>query len=80
MRDRERAGGTGHQGHPPSNSQAVFARENCRIVLEALRGEEPITALREREGISDVLYCTLPKEYLAAGKKAYAELTVRTPL
>jgi len=32
------------------------ARENIRIVLEGLRGEESIAALCRREGIAESLY------------------------
>ena len=45
------------------------AEEKIRIVLEGLRGEESITAICRREGISPNLYYRWSKEFLEAGKK-----------
>jgi transposase len=45
------------------------AEEKIRIVLEGLRGEESVTALCRREGISANLYYRWSKEFLEAGKK-----------
>ena len=42
--------------------------EKIRIVVEGLRGEESITALCRREGISESLYYKWSKELLEAGK------------
>ena len=43
--------------------------EKIRIVLEGLRGEETITALCRREGISESVYYRWSKEFLEAGKQ-----------
>ena len=45
------------------------AEEKIRIVLEGLRGEDSITELCRREGISANLYYTWSKEFLEAGKR-----------
>ena len=45
------------------------SEEKIRIVLEGLRGEESITELCRREGISPNLYYTWSKEFLEAGKR-----------
>jgi len=45
------------------------AEEKIRIVLEGLRGEESISAICRREGISPNLYYRWSKEFLEAGKK-----------
>ena len=45
------------------------AEEKIRIVLDGLRGEEPIAALCRREGIAESLYYNWSKEFLEAGKK-----------
>jgi|TARA_B100000315_G_C14518629_1_gene560453 transposase len=45
------------------------AEEKIRIVLDGLRGEESISALCRREGISANLYYRWSKEFLEAGKK-----------
>ena len=64
-----------------SNSEAIVrdikrttrkkysAEEKIRIVLEGLRGEESISAICRREGISPNLYYRWSKEFLEAGKK-----------
>ena len=44
------------------------AEEKIRIVLAGLRGEESISALCRREGISESLYYSWSKEFLEAGK------------
>ena len=49
--------------------QTYSAEEKIRIVLAGLRGEESISALCRREGISDSLYYTWSKEFLEAGKR-----------
>jgi transposase len=51
--------------------------EKIRIVLEGLRGEEPIAALCRREGIAESLYYNWSKEFLEAGKKRLAGDTAR---
>jgi transposase len=46
------------------------AEEKIRIVLEGLRGEEPIAALCRREGIAESLYYNWSKEVLEASRFA----------
>ena len=53
------------------------AEEKIRIVLAGLRGEESISALCRREGISDSLYYTWSKEFLEAGKRRLPGDTAR---
>jgi len=53
------------------------AEEKIRIVLEGLRGEESVTALCRREGISATLYYRWSKDFLEAGKRRLAGDTVR---
>ena len=58
--------------------QALWpAEEKICIVLEGLRGEEPIAALCRREGIAESLYYNWSKEFLEAGKKRLAGDTAR---
>ena len=57
--------------------QTYSAEEKIRIVLAGLRGEESISALCRREGISDSLYYTWSKEFLEAGKQRLAGDTAR---
>ncbi len=45
------------------------SEEKIRIVLEGLRGEESISELCRREGISPNLYYNWSKEFLEAGKQ-----------
>jgi transposase len=45
------------------------AEEKIRIVLEGLRGEDSISELCRREGISPNLYYNWSKEFLEAGKR-----------
>ena len=52
--------------------QTYSAEEKIRIVLAGLRGEESISALCRREGISESLYYSWSKEFLEAGKKRLA--------
>lgn len=49
--------------------QAYSAEEKIRIALAGLRGEESISALCRREGISGSLYYSWSKEFLEAGKR-----------
>ena len=51
--------------------------EKIRIVLEGLKGEESISELCRREGISPNLYYNWSKEFLEAGKKRLAGDTAR---
>ena len=46
-----------------------FSEEKIRIVLEGFRGEESISELCRREGISPNLYYNWSKEFLEAGKR-----------
>lgn len=45
------------------------SEEKIRIILEGLRGEESISELCRREGISANLYYRWSKEFLEAGKR-----------
>ena len=45
------------------------AEEKIRIVLEGLKGEESISEICRREGISPVLYYRWSKDFIEAGKK-----------
>ena len=45
------------------------AEEKIRIVLDGLRGEESITALCRREGISQGIYYKWSKDFMEAGKR-----------
>ncbi|GER08707.1 hypothetical protein GCM10007972_27250 [Iodidimonas muriae] len=49
--------------------QTYSSEEKIRIVLESLRGEETISVLCRREGISKSLYYSWSKEFLEAGKR-----------
>lgn len=49
--------------------QTYSSEEKIRIVLAGLRGEETISVLCRREGISESLYYSLSKEFLEAGKR-----------
>ena len=53
------------------------SEEKIRIVLEGLRGEDSISALCRREGISPNLYYRWSKDFLEAGKKRLAGDTLR---
>ncbi len=57
--------------------QTYSAEEKIRLVLAGLRGEESISALCRREGISDSLYYTWSKEFLEAGKRRLSGDTAR---
>ena len=56
---------------------AYSAEEKIRIVLAGLRGEESISALCRREGISESLYYSWSKEFLEAGKRRPSGDTAR---
>ena len=51
--------------------------EKIRIVLEGLRGEQSVSELCRREGISANLYYRWSKDFLEAGKKQLAGDTLR---
>jgi transposase len=53
------------------------SEEKIRVVLEGLRGEESISAICRREGISSNLYYRWSKDFLEAGKKRLQGDTVR---
>jgi len=44
------------------------AEDKIRIVLEGLRGDEPVAALCRKEGIHANVYYTWMKEFMEAGK------------
>ncbi len=51
--------------------------EKIRIVLEGLKGEESISELCRREGMSPNLYYNWSKEFLEAGKRRLSGNTKR---
>jgi transposase len=53
------------------------AEEKIRIVLEGLKGEESISAIFRKEGISNALYYRWSKDFLEAGKKRLLGDTMR---
>ena len=53
------------------------ADEKIRIVLEALRGEVPISEICRREGIAVSMYYKWSKEFLQAGKNGLTKETLR---
>ncbi len=53
------------------------SEEKIKIVLEGMRGEESISAICRREGISPNLYYRWSKDFLEAGKKRLNGDTVR---
>ena len=53
------------------------AEEKIRIVLEGLRGENPISQLCRREGIAASIYYKWSKEFLEAGKNGLTRETLR---
>jgi len=53
------------------------AEEKIRIVLEALRGEVPISEICRREGIAVSMYYKWSKEFLQAGKNGLTKETLR---
>jgi transposase len=57
--------------------QTYSAEEKIRIVLAGLRGEESISVLCRREGISDSLYYSWSQEFLEAGKRRLSGDTAR---
>ncbi len=50
------------------------AEEKIRIVLEGLKGEESISAICRKEGISNALYYRWSKDFLEAGKSVCWEI------
>ena len=55
----------------------ISAEDKIRIVMEGLRGEEPITDLCRREGIYKAAYYQWLKAFLEAGKQRLAGDTTR---
>jgi transposase len=53
------------------------AEERIRIVLEGLRGEDSISEICRKEGISPGLYYKWSKDFIEAGKKRLNGYTVR---
>ena len=53
------------------------AEEKIRIVLEGLKGEDTISELCRREGISESVYYSWSKQFLEAGKERLAGNTKR---
>ena len=54
-----------------------WAKEQVRIVLEGLRGEDSVAEICRREGIAQNLYYRWSKDFLEAGKKRLAGDTAR---
>ena len=57
--------------------QTYSSEEKIRIILAGLRGEETISVLCRREGISESLYYSWSKEFLEAGKRRLSGDTSR---
>jgi len=53
------------------------AEEKIRIVLDGLRGEDSISELCRREGLSESMYYKWSKEFMEAGKKRLSGDIVR---
>jgi transposase len=53
------------------------ADEKIRIVLEGLRGEQPISEICRREGIAASIYYKWSKAFLEAGKNGLTRDTLR---
>lgn len=53
------------------------AEEKIRIVLEGLRGEEPVSDVCRREGIAPSIYYRWSKAFLEAGKNGLTRETQR---
>ena len=53
------------------------AEEKIRIVLEGLRGEQPISEICRREGIAASIYYHWSKAFLEAGKNGLTRDTLR---
>jgi transposase len=45
------------------------AEDKIRIVMEGIRGEEPVSALCRREGIQSTIYYRWLKDFMEAGKQ-----------
>jgi len=53
------------------------AEEKIRIVMEGIRGEEPVSAICRREGIQSTVYYRWLKEFMEAGKRRLRGDTLR---
>ena len=53
------------------------SEERIRIILEGLKGEDSIAAIRRREGIDPSLYYKWSKMFLQAGKRRLNGDTLR---
>jgi len=61
----------------PSGSQRGSAEDKIRIVMEGIRGEEPVSALCRREGIQSTIYYRWLKDFMEAGKQRLRGDTLR---
>jgi len=53
------------------------SEQKILIVMEALRGEEPVAAICRKHGIAESMFYKWNKEFLEAGKKRLAGDTTR---
>jgi transposase len=53
------------------------AEEKIRIVMEGIRGEEPVSVLCRREGIQSTVYYRWLKDFMEAGKQRLKGDTLR---
>jgi transposase len=53
------------------------AEEKIRIVMEGIRGEEPVSVLCRREGMQSTLYYRWLREFMEAGKRRLRGDTLR---
>ena len=53
------------------------AEDKIRIVMEGMRGEEPVSALCRREGIQSTVYYRWLKDFMEAGKQRLKGDTLR---
>jgi transposase len=53
------------------------AEEKIRIVMEGIRGEEPVSAICRREGIQSTVYYRWLKDFMEAGKQRLRGDTLR---
>jgi transposase len=53
------------------------AEDKIRIVMEGIRGEEPVSALCRREGIQSTIYYRWLKDFMEAGKQRLRGDTLR---
>jgi transposase len=53
------------------------AEDKIRIVMEGIRGEEPVSAICRREGIQSTVYYRWLKDFMEAGKQRLRGDTLR---